>query len=61
MSNYDLLLQTIETLRTSQGFYSRLARDLEQMSDDGREQLKNDVNGLRQWSGVVDCVLWLEG
>lgn len=61
MSNYDILLQTIETLRTSQGFYSRLARDIEQMDDDGREQLKQHVNGLRQWSGVVDCVLWLEG
>lgn len=61
MSNYEILLQTIETLRTSQGFYSRLARDIEQMDNDGREQLKNDVNGLRQWNGVIDCVLWLEG
>ena len=61
MKNYDILLRTIETLRTSQGFYSRLAKDIEQMDDDGLEQFKQYINGLPQWTSDIDCILWLEG
>ena len=61
MKNFDILLNTIETLRTSQGFYSRLARDIQQLDESGREKLKEYINGLPQWTSDIDCILWLEG
>lgn len=61
MNNYDILLNTVETLRTSQGFYSILARDIQQMDESGREKLKEYINGLPQWTSDIDCILWIEG
>lgn len=60
MSNYEILLQTVNSLKRSQGFYSRLARDLDEMDEESKEQLKTEINGLPQWNNTVDCVLWLE-
>jgi hypothetical protein len=59
-TNFDLLIQTVNSFRYSQGFYSRLARDLEEMDSEQKEELKNHVNSLEKWNGQLDVVLWLE-
>lgn len=61
LTNYEMFLKTVNTLRYSQGFYSRLARDLEEMSDEDRENLKNEINSQPQFNNEVDVVLFLEG
>lgn len=61
MTNYEILLNTVNSLKYSQGFYGRLARDLNEMDEESKEQLKTEINNLPQWNDQVDCVLWLEG
>lgn len=60
MDNYELFLKTIDSLRHSQGFYSRLARDVEALTDEGREQLKRELNAKPKWKEELDVVLFLE-
>lgn len=59
-TNYEILLDTVNSLKNSQGFYSRLARDLNAMTDEEKEQVKQEVNALPQWKDSLDCVLYLE-
>lgn len=61
LTNYEMFLKTVNSLRYSQGFYSRLARDLEEMSDEDRENLKDEINSQPQFNNEVDVVLFLEG
>lgn len=61
MSNYEMLLKTVNTLKYSQGFYSRLARDINEMSDEERKQLEEHINSQPQFKDEVDVVLFLEG
>lgn len=61
LTNYEMFLKTVNSLRYSQGFYSRLARDLEEMSEEDRENLKNEINSQPQFNNEVDVVLFLEG
>lgn len=59
-TNYEILLDTVNSLKNSQGFYSRLARDLNEMTVEEKEQVKQEVNALPQWKDSLDCVLYLE-
>ena len=59
-TNFDLLLQTVNGLRFSKGFYSRLAMEFEEMTPEQREDLKNHVNSLEKWNNQLDVILWLE-
>lgn len=61
LTNYEMFLKVVNSLRYSQGFYSRLARDLEEMSEEDRENLKNEINSQPQFNNEVDVVLFLEG
>ena len=61
LTNYEMFLKTVNSLRYSQGFYSRLACDLEEMSDEDRENLKNEINSQPKFKNAVDVVLFLEG
>lgn len=58
--NYILFLDTINTLKSSQGFYSRLARDLNNMDDQQKEDLKNYLNDQPKFNDSLDVVLFLE-
>lgn len=60
MTNFEIFIKTVNTLKSSQGFYSRLANDLTELSEEGRKQLETDLNNLPQWNDSVDCVLFLE-
>lgn len=59
-TNYEILLDTVNSLKNSQGFYSRLARDLNEMTVEEKEQVKQGVNALPQWKDSLDCVMYLE-
>lgn len=59
-TNYEIFTETVNSLKNSQGFYSRIARDLNEMSDKQREQVKVALNKLPQWNDTLDCVLYLE-
>ena len=59
-SNYEMFLECVNTLKNSQGFYSRLANDLNNMDKDQIEELKEYLNSLPQFKDQVDVVLFLE-
>lgn len=59
-TNYEIFIETVNSLKNSQGFYSRIARDLDEMSDEQREQVETEFNKLPQWNDTLDCVLYLE-
>ena len=60
ITNYEIFKNTIQSLSTSQGFYSRLYNDFLNWSDEERENAKKVLNDLPQWKDNVDCVLFLE-
>lgn len=59
-TNYEIFIETVNSLKNSQGFYSRIARQLDEMSDEQREQVETEFNKLPQWNDTLDCVLYLE-
>lgn len=59
-TNYEIFIDTVNTLKSSQGFYSRIARDLADMTDEQKEQIKQELNDLPQWNDSVDCIMYLE-
>jgi hypothetical protein len=60
-TNFDWLIETVETFRYSQGFYSRIARDLNEMSEEERKQVKEEYNNLdEKFNSVLDVVYFLE-
>ena len=58
--NFSLFLETVNTLKTAKGFYSRLAQDLANMDDEQKEKLKNYLNNQPKFNDSVDVVLFLE-
>lgn len=60
-TNYEIFIDTVNSLKHSQGFYSRIAAQLDEMSNEQKEQIKTEFNNLPQWNDVVDCVMYLEG
>lgn len=61
MSNFEMFLRTVNMLKGSQGFYSRLACDIAQMSEQGLKDLEDYLNKQPPFSDTVDVVLFLEG
>ena len=59
-TNYEIFIETVNSLKYSQGFYSRLARNLEEMDRDTKVSLEQTLNNLPQWNDQLDCVLYLE-
>ena len=59
--NYTLFVETVNTLKSSQGFYSRLAADLAAMSEEDKEQLKEQLANQPKFNDSVDVVMFLEG
>ena len=59
-TNFDILMETVNTYRYSQGFYSRLGRALENADESELESVKNRLNALPQWNDTLDCVFYLE-
>lgn len=59
--NYTLFVSTVNTLKSSQGFYSRLAAELAEMSEEDKEQLKEQLANQPKFNDSVDVVMFLEG
>ncbi len=55
--NYNLFYNTIKSLASSQGFYSRLAQQLDELDDDTIENIKNN---LPIFHNSVNVVMFLE-
>jgi hypothetical protein len=60
-TNYEMFLDTVSTLAGSQGFYSRLQTQINNWTEEQKEQAKNYWNSKRQFKDSVDLVLFLEG
>lgn len=59
-TNYEIFVKTVNSLKNSQGFYSRLAARLDELTDEEKERVKDELNALPQWNDTIDCVLYLE-
>jgi hypothetical protein len=60
-TNFKMFLHTVNVLSGSQGFYSRLARDIENWTDEERANAEEQINALpMKFKDEVDVVLWLE-
>lgn len=59
-TNFDLLFDTCNMLKYSQGFYGRLLRDLNMLSPFELDELRTTLNNLPQWKDTLDCVMYLE-
>lgn len=57
--SHRIFAATIVELMNSQGFYGRLYRSINEMDDDGYEQLY-DLIGKQEFKEPLDVVFWLE-
>ena len=55
--NYNLFYNTIKSLASSQGFYSRLAQQIDEFDSNTIENIKND---LPIFNDTLDVILFLE-
>ena len=60
ITNYEIFKNTIQSLSTAQGFYSRLYNDFLNWTDEEKQNAEKVLNDLPQWHDSVDCVLFLE-
>jgi hypothetical protein len=60
MDNYTMFVNTVNTLKSSQGFYSRLANQLNEMSEEDKESLKEHLNAQPKFNDQLDVVMFLE-
>jgi hypothetical protein len=60
MDNYTMFVNTVNTLKSSQGFYSRLANQLNEMSEEDKERLKEHLNAQPKFNDQLDVVMFLE-
>ena len=58
--NYTLFVETVNTFKSSQGFYSRLAAQLAKMSEEEKEQLKEQLAKQPKFNNTLDVVMFLE-
>ena len=58
-NNQRLFAETINTLRNSQGFYSRLFQTINQLSEEAYQELTCLLD-KQNFKDSVDVVLWLE-
>lgn len=59
-TNFNLLVDTVNKLASSQGCYSRLARTIGQMDNDELNNFKQYVNSQPQFRDHLDVILFLE-
>ena len=61
-TNFSLFMDTVKSLRCSQGFYSRLASQIDARDELELQELEDNLNSLpQQFNDAVDVVLFLEG
>ena len=61
VNNYKLFIATVNTFKYSQGFYSRIARDLDEMTSEQRQEVIDYFNNLDvKFKDTLDVVMFLE-
>lgn len=61
-TNFSLFMDTVKSLKCSQGFYSRIAAQIDAMDELELQELEDNLNSLpQQFNDAVDVVLFLEG
>ena len=60
MNNFDLFMDTVKMLSSSQGFYSRLWSRVQEMSEDELDELREVLAQQEEWHDSVDVVMFLE-
>ena len=58
-NNQKLFADTILTFMNSQGFYSRLYRTINELDEDGFDELSNTLE-KQNFKDTLDVVFWLE-
>lgn len=60
-TNFNLFMDTVNTLKHSQGFYSRLSAQIDEMDKLELQELEENLNSLDvQFNDAVDVILFLE-
>lgn len=60
-NNYKMFVATVNMLKYSQGFYSRIARRLDEMSEDEKQETIDYFNNLDiKFKDTLDVVMFLE-
>lgn len=57
-TNFDFLQSVVNKLRYSQGYYGRLARQLEELTED---EISNIEEQLPDFKDTTDVIFYLEG
>lgn len=61
-TNFSLFMDTVKSLRYPQGFYSRIAAQIDEMDEFELQELEENLNSLDvQFKDAVDVVMYLEG
>lgn len=60
-NNFDWVVKTVYNLRNSQGFYSRLWRNLCSIDMSTLSCYIDDINSTDKFNDMVDVILFLEG
>ena len=58
--NREQILDAFRSLAMSQGFYGRLLKQINDVDEETREAFLSDLES-RNFSNVVDLVMWIEG
>lgn len=59
-TNFEMLLDVVNDLKYSQGFYSRLANEFENMDSYELECNERYINSLPQFKDSIDVIMFLE-
>lgn len=57
LTKFNYLQEVVNTLRCSQGFYSRLARQLEELTPEQKQEIEKQ---LPEFKEPLDVILFLE-
>lgn len=61
MTSFEVFRNTIEKLAGSQGFYTRLQNQIEDMSQEELNTLEYMINTTKNYKDSIDVVMDLEG
>jgi hypothetical protein len=59
-TNFELFIDTVNTFKNSQGFYSRLASQIDSWDEDERLNAENYFNSQPQMNDILDMIMFLE-
>ncbi len=61
MTSFEIFIDTIKKLSGSQGFYTRLQNQIENMSQEELNTLEYTINTTKSYKDSIDVVMDLEG